>query len=39
MADKTAAIADLQKYLDAGGGLRDGDTQAVEQMICDLKEQ
>lgn len=31
-----AAIADLQKYLGAGGGARDGDTQEVEKMIRDL---
>jgi hypothetical protein len=36
-ADKAAAIVDYQKYLDAGGGVRDGDAQEVEQMIRDLK--
>jgi tetratricopeptide (TPR) repeat protein len=32
-----AAIADFQKYLDDGGGVRDGDHQAVAQVIRDLK--
>jgi tetratricopeptide (TPR) repeat protein len=33
-----AVIADLQQYLNLGGGVRDGDTEAVEQMIRDLKK-
>jgi len=32
-----AAIADFQKYLDLGGGTRDGDQAEVEQFIRDLK--
>jgi tetratricopeptide (TPR) repeat protein len=32
-----AAIADFQKYLDLGGGIRDGDQAEVEQFIRDLK--
>jgi len=32
-----AAIADFQKYLDLGGGIRDGDQAEVEQYIRDLK--
>ena len=31
-----AATADLQQYLNLGGGLRDGDTEAVEEMIREL---
>jgi tetratricopeptide (TPR) repeat protein len=38
-ADKAAAIADYQKYLELRGGLRDGDAQAVEDIIRRLKEQ
>jgi tetratricopeptide (TPR) repeat protein len=33
-----AAIADYQKYLDVGGGERDGDTEKVEEMIRDLQK-
>ena len=33
-----AAIADFQKYLDLGGGERDGDTEEVEQMIRELRQ-
>lgn len=33
-----AAIADFQKYLDLGGGVRDRDQQKVEDMIRDLKK-
>ncbi len=33
-----AAIADFQKYLDLGGGERDGDTEQVRKMIADLKQ-
>jgi tetratricopeptide (TPR) repeat protein len=29
----TAAVSDFQKYLDLGGGLRDGDTEKVKQRI------
>ncbi len=36
-ASAKAAIADFQKYLDLGGGIRDGDQAAVEQFIRDLK--
>jgi tetratricopeptide (TPR) repeat protein len=32
-----AAIADYQKYLDLGGGLRDGDQAEVEEAIRDLR--
>jgi tetratricopeptide (TPR) repeat protein len=35
-ANYGAAIGDFQKYLDLGGGARDGDQQAVEEMIRDL---
>lgn len=31
------AIADYQKYLDLGGGIRDGDQEDVEKIIRDLK--
>ncbi len=31
-----AAVADFQKYLDTGGGVRYGDQQGVEQRIRDL---
>jgi tetratricopeptide (TPR) repeat protein len=34
----SAAISDFQKYLDLGGGLRDGDTEKVEQRIRDLRK-
>jgi len=37
-ANYGAAIADFQKYLDLGGGLRDGDRAEVEQMIRDLRK-
>jgi len=37
-AHHSAAITDFQKYLDLGGGQRDGDTAKVERMIRDLKE-
>ena len=33
-----AAIADYQKYLDNGGGVRDGDQQEVEEKIRDLRK-
>lgn len=33
-----AAIADFQKYLDHGGGTRDGDQKQVEKMILELKQ-
>jgi tetratricopeptide (TPR) repeat protein len=36
--DPEAAVIDFQKYLDLGGGERDGDTAEVEQMIQDLKK-
>ena len=36
-ASTKAAIADFQKYLDLGGGIRDGDQAKVEQFIRDLK--
>jgi tetratricopeptide (TPR) repeat protein len=36
-ASYEAAIADLQKYLDHGGGVREGDQQQVEQMIRGLR--
>jgi tetratricopeptide (TPR) repeat protein len=37
-ASAKAAIADFQKYLDLGGGIRDGDQAKVEQFIHDLKK-
>jgi tetratricopeptide (TPR) repeat protein len=36
--DKEEAASDYQKYLDLGGGIRDGDQAEVEQTIRDLKE-
>jgi len=33
-----AAAADFQRYLDCGGGLRDGDQSAVEDRIRDLRK-
>ena len=36
-ASAKAAIADFQKYLDLGGGIRGGDQAEVEQVIRDLK--
>jgi tetratricopeptide (TPR) repeat protein len=36
-ASAKAAIADFQKYLDLGGGIRDGDQAEVEQFMRDLK--
>jgi tetratricopeptide (TPR) repeat protein len=36
--DKEGAIADYQKYLDLGGGLREGDQAKVEKIIRDLKQ-
>ncbi|HZI55909.1 MAG TPA: TIR domain-containing protein [Verrucomicrobiae bacterium] len=33
-----AAIADFQKYLDKGGGVRDGDQTDVERKILDLRK-
>jgi tetratricopeptide (TPR) repeat protein len=36
-ASAKAAIADFQKYLDLGGGIRYGNQAAVEQFIRDLK--
>jgi tetratricopeptide (TPR) repeat protein len=38
-ASYKAAIADFQKYLDLGGGVRDGDQEEVEKTIRDLTEQ
>ncbi len=35
--DYYAAVADYQKYLDLGGGIRDGDQEKVEGFIRDLK--
>jgi len=35
--DFSAAIVDYQKYLDLGGGIRDGDQEKVEGWIRDLK--
>ena len=37
-ADNSAAIADLQAYLDLGGGRRDGDQTEVERQIDELKK-
>ena len=34
----TAAISDFQKYLDLGGGQRNGDTDEVEQTIRNLSK-
>jgi tetratricopeptide (TPR) repeat protein len=36
-ASAKGAIADFQKYLNLGGGIRDGDQAEVEQFIRDLK--
>ena len=36
--DYYAAIADYQKYLDLGGGIRDGDQEKIEGFIRDLKK-
>lgn len=36
--DWAAAVADFQKYLDLGGGRRDGDQAQVEGIIADLKK-
>jgi tetratricopeptide (TPR) repeat protein len=36
--DKEGAIADYQRYLDLGGGLRDGDQAEVEKIIRNLKQ-
>jgi tetratricopeptide (TPR) repeat protein len=36
-SEHRAAIADFQKYLDLGGGERDGDQAEVEEFIRDLK--
>ncbi len=36
-ADPTAAVADLQKYLDEAGGLSVGDIEKVQRMIRDLE--
>jgi tetratricopeptide (TPR) repeat protein len=38
LASVKAAIADFQKYLDLGGGIRDGDPTKVEGFIRDLKK-
>ena len=38
-ADPTQAIADFQRYLDLGGGTRDGDTEIVQKRIEKLKAQ
>jgi len=37
-ANYEPAIADFQRHLDLGGGVRDGDQQAVEEKIRDLKK-
>jgi len=37
-ANYRAAIADFQRYLDLGGGVRDGEQADVEQMIRDLRK-
>jgi tetratricopeptide (TPR) repeat protein len=37
-AEHEAAISNFQKYLDLGGGTRDGDQAAIEQKILDLKK-
>jgi tetratricopeptide (TPR) repeat protein len=36
-ASAKTAIADFQKYLDLGGGIRNGNQAEVEQVIRDLK--
>ncbi|MEM9955776.1 MAG: tetratricopeptide repeat protein, partial [Chloroflexota bacterium] len=36
--DIQGAIDDYQKYLDLGGGIRDGDQAHVEKIIRDLKK-
>ena len=36
-ASTKAAIADYQKYLDLGGGIRNGNQAEVKQFICKLK--
>ena len=36
-ASTKAAIADYQKYLDLGGGIRNGNQAEVKQFICELK--
>jgi tetratricopeptide (TPR) repeat protein len=36
-ASTKAAIADFQKYLDLGGGIRNANQAVVEQVIRDLK--
>jgi tetratricopeptide (TPR) repeat protein len=38
LASTKAAIADFQKYLDLGGGIREGDQAKVEGFIRDLKK-
>jgi hypothetical protein len=37
MDNRVAAIADFQRYLDLGGGRKDGEQAEVEQAILDLK--
>ena len=37
-AQNAAAIADFQKYLDLGGGERDGDTAEVQKIIRELRK-
>jgi tetratricopeptide (TPR) repeat protein len=37
-ANYKAAISDFQRYLDLGGGVRDGDQEEVEQKIRNLKK-
>ena len=37
MGRNTAAIADLRQYLALGGGIRDGDTEEVEQWISEIE--
>ena len=36
--DKAGAVDDYQRYLDLGGGIRDGDQAEVEKRIADLKK-
>ena len=36
--ERQAAITNYQKYLDLGGGIRDGDQAKVEKIIRDLKK-
>jgi Tfp pilus assembly protein PilF len=36
-SQKSAAIADLRRYLDLGGGKKNGDTEQVERLIRKLR--